>query len=1244
MLTQIEQALVRCNGDLFALHCRRYLAYKYPSVMSPGFVLGKEKSRIGTPDIFIPIDGYYIFCEITTKSDDLAAKFKKDILHCFSQVAVPLNKIIKIILMCNTKVSPAILEKVHQYKNTHDEAVELEIIDVENFSNRILNGYHAIVQELGIPISTGQIMEPLDFIEKYGQSGLAVSLANSFFNRSVELTDSLAILQKSDVLMLAGDPGVGKTKFALELCTKFNAANPDFKVKVIRSNGDLSIWDDLQTQLHPDSNYILLLDDANKLRVNLEYIINFKKHVPPGQQIKIILTVRSYVKSEVDSYFERLHITICGLIYLKKFDPSELSIILQSSDFNLSPRDALRIYDISKGNPRLAIMCAIAGKEDRKYLKNAATIYEKYFSNIFNSLDNLFNNVEVLKVTGVLSLFKSINFNDDKQIDFIEKVFGIENKKLREICIELDRIEIAEERYDIYKISDQILGEYLFHKVFIEEQYLPFSILLDMAYDKSEISIGYIMNPIIANYGFQEVKSKIGSHLKQKWKIINCETLAFRFLKDFWQFLPTETLKYLQTSIDKYEDVPYENFKFEIYEPNHFESFQDRIIEILIGFREMPTMFNYAHELLIRYGLKSELLFSKLLKVYKQSFISGNINNGNHFISQEQIITFLFTFLPKNEMFFSKILLFIAPDFLRDHHEGLRNKDLGDVAVNGKLTLPHAVKNYRTSYLEFIFDSFSKPNLKNSVYDCLQTYLLSLPNNYCVFEVCKLDKKLIDAFILGNFKPDSYNDCFIVNIYVNTLGVMELPIVKSLRTDFKDRRFILYLTLDEDRIKRKEFKGKYDELQAYKRAELQKFTKGYSLEDYIQLFNDIEYIVIENKRFVRDYPVMNSVNTILEKLSEVDRDLFLLTIKKMFRYQFADKGELYNLFGKFEFNKDFAERTRKLLAEDEKGSDFLMNFWFQLPEQYFVKEDLVIYQKFIANNKFKAIWSLDIVLAKSSHLFTDMAQKINKTLDIILTRTRIGEKMHLNISLFEFLVKNYPEIFEARRQDLQELYIYAEENGHFDYDLSMLRNFLTYDLSLLTPYLESKFKKNTFYSHTNISSSNLYELWSLKSHSNKIFTIIFDYFKEELSCFSSYSSEISNIFKGDSQNEIEFLKYYINSNDDERAILLAYNVVLSIYKEHWHEFLELLMHKNDDVEFFKKINFYLSPGMSYSGSYVPRIHAAIREIEKVKVYLESKGTFKYLDHIQYLEEKLDWKNIEIEQTRKREFLSDWGYY
>src|SRR5690554_2638125 len=118
MVTRIEAALKACNGDRFASLARLYLSYRFYSIISTGFVLGKEKSRTGTPDKFIPIGDFYIYSEVTSQEKGIFGKLKADISHCFNQTDIPKEKIVKIILICNSEIPPKEYEKLNLHKNS----------------------------------------------------------------------------------------------------------------------------------------------------------------------------------------------------------------------------------------------------------------------------------------------------------------------------------------------------------------------------------------------------------------------------------------------------------------------------------------------------------------------------------------------------------------------------------------------------------------------------------------------------------------------------------------------------------------------------------------------------------------------------------------------------------------------------------------------------------------------------------------------------------------------------------------------------------------------------------------------------------------------------------------------------------------------------------------------------------------------------------------------------------------------
>ena len=92
-------------------------------------------------------------------------------------------------------------------------------------------------------------------------------LSNEFFNRETEIEEGLNNLKEKDILLISGYAGTGKTKLSIELTKLFLSENKNYDLKYIRANGNLDIWQDLQIFLLPEKDYLLVLDDANKLNL-----------------------------------------------------------------------------------------------------------------------------------------------------------------------------------------------------------------------------------------------------------------------------------------------------------------------------------------------------------------------------------------------------------------------------------------------------------------------------------------------------------------------------------------------------------------------------------------------------------------------------------------------------------------------------------------------------------------------------------------------------------------------------------------------------------------------------------------------------------------------------------------------------------------------------------------------------------------------------------------------------------------
>ncbi|TXE06110.1 hypothetical protein FUA26_14105 [Seonamhaeicola algicola] len=1234
MLTQIEQALIRCNSDKYANLCRLYLSYRYNNVIPTGFVLGKEKSKKGTPDNFIPIEDYYIFNEVTTQKERLKSKLKKDIEHCFKQEDIPKQKIVKIILMCNSEVSASLFNELSEYKNTFQNSTKLEVIDLADFSNHIHRDYPSIARELNIPIDTGQILEVKSFINQYEKSKFATTLSNDFFNRKEDLDDGIQYLKDSDILLISGIAGIGKTKFSLELSKRFKDEFPEFHLKYIINNGCLDIWEDLKVQLIKDRNYLIVLDDANKLKANLELILNFIKNEERKGKIKLILTVRNYVKEYVQQFLKHYK-----HIELKEFEKSELAQILQSPDFKITNYYVDRIYSISKGNPRIAIMAAIAGinKEIEK-LNNASEIYEEYFSSVKDNIET-FGNENLLKTAGIISLFRVIDFDNESTINEIEEYFEISKNELIENLRALYKLEITNEFKNAYKIADQILGEYIFYLVFINEQKIPFYKLLKVYVEKRFFPLSRILVPIVSNYGFESVKNQIVKDIKTVWNEIYKEEVAIRFLDDFWYYLTTEALIYL----NKFERLKFpkqiNEYPFKVYDENHLNSYKDKRIDILVKFENFHDDFNHALAILHDYGLSNETLFTKLLKVYTQSFTYGQFSYEYKYRTQINLFDFLYSKIDENPLFYSRLILFIAPSYLIDSYRCTVNYG-NKFAISMKpICLTEEQKRFRTKLWEFIFNCYKNIKIKNESRNALIKYVSKLSYHDRVNDVIEFDMNILIPFIEDNFNKDDYTDNSIVDRYTSKLRLYKIKYKKGLEDLHCGDLYNTFLLLSEDKLKRKDFNGDYDKYEEYKEKEVEKFIADFSLKEYYKLLDDIDFIYKQETKGLRGYfGVNHSFEAILKYLHKKDFHLFLKVLKKTLQYDFCKEIAFGRVFSKIEFDNQKIKGLRNLLKSNSVGQLYLNLFWNGLSDNELTDEDYLLCLNYIKRNDVKYIWFLPNFLEKASNVFNDFKIKLYEIFDIVIERIN-NDKVNVEKDFFLYLHKNHFELFNSKIEQIKHSYLILDEKDrHFDYDLKLLKLILNDYPSFITDLLKNSYDYKDYLSRRELSQNDFTKLLDLSNYEVVMYKML-EYFKK-FDRFS-WSDDISTVFKGNNQREENVLKEYLISSNDESSIAMIYNIVVNKYRDKKFDFLKLIIDKNISTSQFNRLGFY-PEGMISTGSRIPKIRNQITELQKVIDYLKSLNDLNLLEFVNILDEKVIRKKSEIEREIKEEFIRDWG--
>ena len=217
-LQEIEKALESINDAAFQDYCNTMFYWKNETfVTSTGSVIGKQKTRKGIPDSYIPIgENEFVFIEFTTKerignSKSLFKKLSGDVDGCFDEgkSGISNSQIVKVVLCFTDKLKPEEYDTLRNKCIQH--GTQLEVYGLDQLAKAALR-YPGLGKLIGIPVDTQQLLTPPDFINEYEHGKLATPLSNSILFREEMVETAINLIQNNDILVIAGSPGVGKSR------------------------------------------------------------------------------------------------------------------------------------------------------------------------------------------------------------------------------------------------------------------------------------------------------------------------------------------------------------------------------------------------------------------------------------------------------------------------------------------------------------------------------------------------------------------------------------------------------------------------------------------------------------------------------------------------------------------------------------------------------------------------------------------------------------------------------------------------------------------------------------------------------------------------------------------------------------------------------------------------------------------------------------------------------------------------
>lgn len=299
-INQIEIALRQLDGGTFQKLADAYLHKKGYTAINPlGSVIGADKVRKGTPDTFTRLpNGRYIFAEYTTQQDHVYKKIDDDLDKCFNEIITGIHvSNIQELVFCHTSILST-NEEDALAKKCQSKGVNLNIFGIGSISYDLYLKYPGLAFDfLRIEVDTGQIMYMDDFIANFNKCKLATRLDTTFQFHEAEIDNVLQELENSDLIIISGRTGIGKTRLALESCKRFKELHGEYEVRCI-SNRGRDLFNDLIIYFSETGSFLILVDDANRID-RFEYITQLLKNHREDQKIKVIVTVRDYALDNI---------------------------------------------------------------------------------------------------------------------------------------------------------------------------------------------------------------------------------------------------------------------------------------------------------------------------------------------------------------------------------------------------------------------------------------------------------------------------------------------------------------------------------------------------------------------------------------------------------------------------------------------------------------------------------------------------------------------------------------------------------------------------------------------------------------------------------------------------------------------------------------------------------------------------------------------------------------------------------
>lgn len=1227
---EIEFRLTKqLSGSEFERFGNQYLRYyykdKHPQTKI-GLQVANNNTVTGQPDMYFSLPGYvFRFAEFTTQKRGLYTKLKEDIKSCLDERShgIGHDRIKHIDLVYAGRLNGARQEI--ELAN-HALGISVTFHGLDQLVNAVVDDPQ-LSKTLGIPVDTGQILTISEFIKQYERSRLTIGtpLSNDYLER-VEyelLTDSLNI---SDIVVIQGKPGCGKTKLALEYMQRYVTEGIESEGYCI-VNQPPAIWDDALIYFPDGKNYVILIDDANRQVDNLLTILNHFDKRLHGSTYKILITVRGYAYEEVCQSLRTNDFLFSDLTVGQMTD-EQITNVLKSPSFTiLNGHYHNKINRLARGNVRLAIILATLAKQegsDITVLSDISAVYDEYYRRVMPD-QTVWTDTMRLQVLGLIAVLRVVDATDQAKMEPILTFLGVTMVELWVHVRHLEKLEIIEVyQNNAFRFTEQVFATYAFYQCFFTRKVLDLAKLLSTFNEDDGYRIKDSVLSVYDSYNKESVRAWVQPILTKFYAKLTHDRLRLTFLSMYYQFLQDEVLYFIHDFVEGHVTSD----TISRWGQNSSKEIISLLFEFLRNTNKKSdnlTGYELAVALISEQSITLEEVSKKIESYLAQSFNYAE-DGGRNFEKYDWLSAYL-------------------------TERGLQGSavhcQLMDIALKHFLLLmydkPGEPAIYRSRIWKYVDYRLCAEvdATKKAIYEYMHKGYGDIEENYI-----QSDIDAVTEVVRKHFSPDNPLDCRNVHTYVNKLNKIPLKrrTYQGLANEFNGELYRLYCTLSFEHIKKRQ-RTEIDIvgssiLRERKIAEIRTMLSFNSSDDFKPLYEKIRImwslVVLPGDGWY----LSEGLTEYLLSIAECDSVLFVEILEYIvsigFPIGYMDNPPLLSTV-----MERGSVRPEDLYAAlqpvTEKTASWLLSLFWSLPESEINTSWFSLLDKHLS----------ELVMYRPDRIatsyFLNRYAAFDSTLPSRVLRMLSDIKLEhkKNIHLWDDFIEKFGlKIDSSLTTLLEQLYLdeYLTKQA-YDYNRKALAVLINRRRGFWLDFLSAHYSEESCLRH---DFGQLSFVWAREDYYELIIEGL--KFIEQRKMYMIYSSEVEGFFEridSDGTDRIgSFLERFIRENSHSLDLLNAVYITLTqsdipVDKS----FIGLFLTYNKSAEDFARIDWIKSSGVrSHSvGTITGDIRA--RQWEGVLLKIEGMSeSLKYLHHRRYIKQMIEHELDYGDHERRENFL------